>query len=217
MPQDQDLFGKTFDQQIDATGDNIEARDITPNRRVPAQIVFEPIGARVQVTAYDENNRVLFQRDDKKTEENAAPMKIMGEVVFEPMGTGVRVTARDEKHKVLWGYVGARETIKQTHCLVATYDTLQDLVAEELEKRGLLVPEATDPVVTARKAIDALQETILRLRGALEVKKASDATLERARAIARMTIDANRQLILEASTLKGMKSKTESEGVGDLR
>ena len=214
MPKDQALFGKTFDQQIHAAGGNIEARDITPNRRIPAELVFEPFGARVQVTAYDANNHVLFQRDDKKTEENAAPMHIKGEVVFEPMGTGVRVTARDEKHKVLWGYVGSKETIKQIHCLVATYDTLQDLVAEELEKCGLLVPDVRDPIDTAREAIDALQETVQRLRGGLDVKKVSDATLERARAIARMATDANRQLTLEASTLKGMKSKTE-ESAGD--
>jgi hypothetical protein len=218
MPKDQDLFGKTFDQQIHATGGNVDARDITPNRRIPAEIVFEPIGTRVQVTAYDSNNHVLFQRDDKKTEENVTPTHIRGEVVFEPMGTRVRVTARDDKHKVLWGYVSSKETLRKIHCLVATYDTLQDRVAEELEKCGLIVPEITDPIDTARKAIDALQETVQRLRAGLDVKKVSDATLDRARAIARMTTDANRQLTLEASTLKGMKSRTEpEEGAGDLQ
>lgn len=96
------------------------------------------MGARIQVTVYDTENRILFQRDDKKTEDNATARRIKGEVIFEPMGNGVRVTARDESHKVLWGYVGSKETVKQIHCLVATYDTLQDMIAEELEKRGLL-------------------------------------------------------------------------------
>jgi len=215
MTKDQDLFGKTFDQQLAATGENILARDIAPNRRIPAEIVFEPMGARIQVTAYDTENRVLFQRDDKKTEENATPRRIKGEVIFEPMGNGVRVTARDESHKVLWGYVGSKETVKQIHCLVATYDTLQDRIAEELEKRGLLVPETNDPRDAAKAAIASLEETIQWLRAGLEVKKTSDATLERARAIARMARDANRQLQLEGGTLKGMKSKTEPEGAGD--
>lgn len=209
------LFGKTFDQQLAATGGDIAARDITPNRRIPAEIVFERIGARVQVTAYDAANRVLFQRDDKKTEDNATPRRIKGEVVFEPMGDGVRVTARDDSHQVLWGYVGSKETVKQIHCLVATYDTLQDMIAEELERRGLLVPETTDPVDVARGALAALEETIQWLKAGLDVAKTSDATLERARVIGRMATDANRQLRLEGGTLKGMKSRSEPEGASD--
>lgn len=214
-PAEPDLFGKTFDQQLAATGDSILARDIAPNRRIPAEIVFEPMGARIQVTAYDAENRILFRRDDKKTEENATPRRIKGEVIFEPMGSGVRVTARDDSHKVLWGYVGSKETVKQIHCLVATYDTLQDMIAEELEKRGLLVSETTDPLDAAKAAIVSLEETIQWLKAGLEVKKTSDATLERARAIARMARDANRQLQLESGILKGMKSKTEPEDAGD--
>jgi len=215
MTKGQDLFGKTFDQQLAATGGNILARDIAPNRRIPAEIVFEPMGARIQVTAYDAENRILFQRDDKKTEENATPRRIKGEVIFETMGNGVRVTARDDSHKVLWGYVGSKETVKQIHCLVATYDTLQDMIAEELEKRGLLVPETTDPLDAAKAAIASLEETIQWLKAGLDVKKTSDATLERARAIGRMATDANLQLRLEGGTLKGMKPKTEPEGAGD--
>jgi hypothetical protein len=215
MSKEPDLFGKTFDQQLAATSGDIVARDIAPNRRIPAEIVFEPTGARIQVTAYDVHNRILFQRDDKKTEENATPRRIKGEVVFEPMGNGIRVTARDDSHKVLWGYVGSKETVKQIHCLVATYDTLQDIIAEDLEKRGLLVPETVDPLEAARGAIAALEETVQWLKAGLEVKKTSDATLERARAIGRMASDANRQLRLEGGTLKGMKSKTEPSLGGD--
>ncbi|MBM3758507.1 MAG: hypothetical protein FJW38_31610 [Acidobacteria bacterium] len=191
------------------------ARDIDPNRRIPAEIVFEPIGARIQVTAYDAENRILFQRDDKKTEENAAPRRIKGEVIFEPMGNGVRVTARNESHKLLWGYVASKETVKQVHCLVATYDTLQDMIAEELNRRGLLVPETTDPRDAAKAAIASLEETIAWLKRGLDVKKTSDATLERARAIAGMARDANLQLQREGGTLKGMKAKNEPEGAGD--
>lgn len=214
MTNDLNLFGRTFDQQLAATGANILARDIDPNRRIPAEIVFEPIGARIQVTAYDAENRILFQRDDKKTEENAAPRRIKGEVIFEPMGNGVRVTARNESHKLLWGYVASKETVKQVHCLVATYDTLQDMIAEELNRRGLLVPETTDPRDAAKAAIASLEETIAWLKRGLDVKKTSDATLERARAIAGMARDANLQLQREGGTLKGMKAKNEPEGAG---
>jgi len=168
MKQDQgDLFGKTFDQQLDATEGRIEGRDIAPNRRVP------------------------------------------GEIVFEPMGSGVRVTARDAEHRVLWGYVGSKETVRQIHCLVATYDTLQNLIADELQKRDLFVPESAEPMETASRALDSLETTIRWLRDSLDVKKISDATTERARVIAQIISDANRQISLEASALKGMKAKTE--------
>lgn len=210
MTKEQDLFGKTFDQQLEAAKGRIDSRDISPNRRIPAEIVFEPMGARVQVTAYDANNHVLFQRDDKKTEQNSTPRRVKGEVVFEPMGKGVRVTARDERHKVLWGYVGSAETVRQIHCLVATYDTLQGMIAEELERRGLLALEKVDPLDAAKGEIASLEATIQWLKAGLQVKKTSDATLERARAIARMASDANRQLRLEGGALKGMKQNTES-------
>jgi hypothetical protein len=166
-----DLFGKTFDQQLHIAGDAIADEDISPNRRIP------------------------------------------GEVVFEPMGNGVRVTARDDQHRVLWGYVGSKETVSQIHCLVATYDTLQGLIAEELEKRGLFTPdEHEDPVGQAQTAIDRLEATVKWLRASLDVKKVSDATLERAKAISRIASDADRQISLDATSLKGMKSRTESGG-----
>lgn len=171
MSKQQDLFGKTFDQQLAIGGEDVIKRDISPNRRISSELVFEPVGA------------------------------------------GIRVTARDEEHKVLWGYIGSKETNQQIHCLVATYDTLQALIAEELEKQGLMAPEAADPLIEAEKALRDLQESVQWLRDGLEVKRVSEATLERARIIARMANDANRQLMLEARTLKGMKSKAEPAGV----
>lgn len=167
MNHEQDLSGKTFDQQLDATGRRIEGRDIAPNRRIP------------------------------------------GEIVFEPMGSGVRVTARDAEHRVLWGYVGSKDNVRQIHCLVATYDTLQNLVREEL---ALLVPKSEDPIGAAQSALDSLENTVKWLRDGLKVKKLNDATLERARTITSMVSNADRQILLEASTLKGMKSKTEPSG-----
>jgi hypothetical protein len=167
MAQDEDLFEKTFDQQLQEAGNDIATRDISPNRRVP------------------------------------------GEIVFEPMGSGVRVTARDEQHRVLWGYVGAKETVRQIHCLVAIYDTLQDLLAEELKKRGLFSAESKKPMVAAADALDRLDATVKLLRNSLTVKTVTDATLERARTIAQIVSDANRQITLEAGTLAGVKSKSE--------
>jgi len=210
-----DLFGKTFDQQLAIIGEGNVAIDITPNRRVPAEIVFEPLGARIQVTAYDADNKVLFQGYAKRKEKNPTQRRIKGEVVFETMGNGVRVTARDENHRVLWGYVGSKVTLKQIHCQVATYDTLQEMIAEELEKRGLLVPETTDPLDAAKAAIASLEETIQCLKKGLTVNKATDATRERARVVARMARDANAQLWLEGRTLKVLKSKTEPEDAGN--
>ena len=122
------------------------------------------------------------------------------------------MTARDAEHRVLWGYVGSKETIRQIHCLVATYDTLQNLVGEELEKRHLFVPESEDPIRAAQRALDSLEKTVKWLRDGLEVKKVSDATLERARTIASIVSGVDRQILLEASILKGMKSKTEPGG-----
>ena len=167
MTKQKDLYGMTFDQQVHATGGGIEDHDIVPNRRIP------------------------------------------GEIVFEPMGSGVRVTARDADHRVLWGYVGSKETVSQIHCLVATYDTLQKLVGEELKKRGSFVSESEDPIGAAQRAIDSLEKTVKWLRDGLEVKKVSDATLERARTIARIASDADRQITLETTALKGMKSTTK--------
>lgn len=173
MTKDRDLFGKNFDQQLEVAGKDIARRDIAPNRRVP------------------------------------------GEIVFEPMGSGVRVTARDAEHRVLWGYVASKGTVRQIHCLVAVYDTLQELVAEELEKRGLFSAESEDPIVAAHSALGRLEKTAKWLRDSIEVKKVSDATLERARTIARIVSDADRQIALEAGTLKGMKPKSEESAAGD--
>jgi hypothetical protein len=167
MTQQQDLFGKTFDQQVEAANGQIQGQDISPNRRIP------------------------------------------GELVFEPMGPGVRVTARDAEHRVLWGYVGSRETARQVHCLVATYDTFQNLVAEELERRGLYSSEVTDPITRANEALAEMSATLAWLRDGLNVKKVSDATAERARTIARIVSDAHRQISLEAETLKGMKARAK--------
>jgi hypothetical protein len=164
---DRDLFGKTFDQQVQIGGNEVTNRDIAPNRRVAAEIVFEP------------------------------------------MGPGVRVTARDEHHRVLWGYVGCKETLKQIHCLVAVYSTLQDLLSEELQKRGLYCPEAKDPMAAAQAALDDIEETVKWLRESLDVQKVTEATLTRAKRIARIASDADKQLTLEAGYLKGMKPRTE--------
>lgn len=173
MTQDKGLFGESFDQQRRSAGSDIAKRDITPNRRVP------------------------------------------GEIVFEPIGSSVRVTARDSEHRVLWGYIGAKETVRQIHCLVAVYDTLQQMLAEELEKCDPVSPDSDNPLTAAQAALARLEGTTKWLKESLEVKKVSEATLQRARAIARIVADADRQIALEAETLKGMKSRSEQPAAGD--
>lgn len=169
MTTEPNLFGKTFDQQVQMAGDQIGYRDISPNRRITAHVVFEPLGPRI------------------------------------------RVTARDESHALLWGFVGCKEMLKEFHCPVAVYDTLKGLISEELEKRGSAVPDSEDPLVAAERAVNDLQKTVAWLKKSLQVIKVSTATVDRARAIAQIASDANRQINLEATSLTGMKSRTETE------
>jgi hypothetical protein len=60
MSKEPDLFGKTFDQQLQVAGDEIAERDISPNRRIPGEVVFEPVMNGVRVTARDSEHRVLW-------------------------------------------------------------------------------------------------------------------------------------------------------------
>jgi len=138
---------------------------------------------------------------------------VSAELVLEPLTTGVRVTARDAQHRVLGGYVGSKETVRQSHCLVAIYDTLQDLLAEELETGKFSQRERVDVMADAKTALDTREGAVQWRRESLEVKKVRGATAERASSIARIAHDANRQITLEAQTLKGMKSKSAA---GDI-
>jgi hypothetical protein len=161
------LFGKTFDQQCGLAGKRVTSCDIAPNRRIAAEIILEPLG------------------------------------------TNVRVTARDEEHRVLWGYIAGKETVRQVHCLVAVYESLQDILAVELAKLGDGCAETPDAMVRADKALKSMEQTIQWLRKSLRVRKVTDATLERARMVARIVMDANRQISLEGASLKGMKPREE--------
>lgn len=163
-----DLSEMTFDQQLQATNGHIEGFDISPNRRISSELILEP------------------------------------------MGTGVRITARDADHRILWGFVGSKDTLRQIHCPVATYETLQALLGEELEKRGLYSPPSEDTQAAAMRALDSLDKTIAWLRKSVITIKATPATHERNRTIARIVSDANQQIVQEANTLRGMKSKADS-------
>lgn len=165
--EDAGLFGKTFDQQLKSTGGKIDGHDISPNRR------------------------------------------IAGEIILEPLGSGVRVTARDSDHRVLWGFVASRETVTQVHCEIATYDTLQQLIADTLVMPELLPVIEGDQIIAAGHAVGSLEKLTQQLLASLAVIKVTQATHERARAIARIVRDAERQISIEVGVMKGMKSKTE--------
>jgi hypothetical protein len=156
----------SYDQQLELHGDDIVDQYISPNRRIPAEIVLEP------------------------------------------SGNGVRVTARDSEHRVLWGFVGAKETANQIHCLVAVYETLHQLIAEHLETMNLALSTNKVDMQSAKDAIARLNDTVKWLAASLEVKNVTDATEERARIINRIVSDADRQIRLEAASLKGMKPRT---------
>jgi hypothetical protein len=153
-----DLFGKTFDQQVDAAGDQIVHQNISPNRRISTEVVFEPLVA------------------------------------------GVRVTARDSKHRVLWGFIGSQGMLGQTHCPVAVYEELQSLLTEELQKQDLpTIAEDGNAIENAKAALASLESTVLALKKSIEVKKVTEATVLRAKRIAQVANDANRQIALETN------------------
>jgi hypothetical protein len=52
------------------------------------------------------------------------------------------------------------ETVRQIHCVVAVYDTLPDMLAEELAKRGLTRGEPGDTTATARVALARFDDTL---------------------------------------------------------
>ncbi|MBZ5589979.1 MAG: hypothetical protein LAO05_15595 [Acidobacteriia bacterium] len=60
MPKERELSGKSYDQQLEMVGDYIVNVDIAPNRRVPGELVFEPMGNGVRVSARDESHRTLW-------------------------------------------------------------------------------------------------------------------------------------------------------------
>ena len=60
MAKNGELFGKTYDQQLDIVGADITKVDIAPNRRVAGEIVLEPMGNGVRVTARDGSHKVLW-------------------------------------------------------------------------------------------------------------------------------------------------------------
>ncbi len=161
MKETHNIPSRTFEQQLDLLGESILTNDISPNKRIP------------------------------------------GEIIFEPLGAGVRVTARDNKHRLLWGYVASAQMLDQIHCLVAVYDTLQELVRNEIvETSPLASDNKEDPIVVANATLSRIEDTIAKLRESLRVKKVSDATRQRARVIARVLSDADRSISLATADLR---------------
>jgi hypothetical protein len=64
MASEEQLIGKTLDQQIEVSGTNVSDADIEPNRRIAAWVAFEPMlhggTGGVRVTARDGEHRVLW-------------------------------------------------------------------------------------------------------------------------------------------------------------
>jgi hypothetical protein len=134
---------------------------------------------------------------------------ISGSIVLEPLGSGIRVTARDLDHRVLWGFIASTETVteSQTHCAVATYDTLKRLIADALGRPGLISTPTGDPLVIAEEAIQSLEKYANHLRASIAVKLVTEATHERARNIARIVRDAERHISIEMGAMKGPSAK----------
>lgn len=60
MQKQPDLFGKTFDQQVKATGGKVQGKDIRPNLLIQSELVFEPVSNGIRVTARDRSHRMLW-------------------------------------------------------------------------------------------------------------------------------------------------------------
>lgn len=60
MANQEDLFGKTYDQQMQATRNQADGDQLLPNRRVGGETVFEPLLNGIRVTARDSQHRVLW-------------------------------------------------------------------------------------------------------------------------------------------------------------
>ena len=60
MGKQSDLFGKTFDQQLEATGGKLSGKDIRPNVQIRSELVLEPVSNGIRVTARDKNHRILW-------------------------------------------------------------------------------------------------------------------------------------------------------------
>jgi hypothetical protein len=60
VAKSEELLGRTYDQQLEIVGEDITKVDIAPNRRVAGEIVFEPMGTGVRVTARDGSHKVLW-------------------------------------------------------------------------------------------------------------------------------------------------------------
>ena len=153
MKKQGDLFGKTFDQQLEVLGDIGPDADISPNRRFLAEVVLEPLGPRI------------------------------------------RVTARDQCHKMLWGFVACKGMLDQHPCPVTIYDTLRDLVGEELET-WTTGPRTRGSSRGGESSHPQLEDTVKWLKKSLDVVKITDATKERAATIAQIAADADRQITL---------------------
>ena len=60
MADTPNLFDKTYDQQVEIAGENIRTANIRPNRRIPAEVVLEPVLSGIRVTARDEHHHMLW-------------------------------------------------------------------------------------------------------------------------------------------------------------
>ena len=60
MAKQSELFGKTFDQQVEATGGNLSGKDLRPNILIRTELVFEPVSNGLRVTSRDESHHTLW-------------------------------------------------------------------------------------------------------------------------------------------------------------
>lgn len=142
-------------------------------------------------------DQMVEDNNDKVPADIRPNKRILGEVIFEPLASGIRISGRGEKHELLWGMVCTKLMLDQPHASIAIYEELRKRVRDALAEENFAVPETTNTVESALKAIDRLEALLAAARKKITVKKVSAQTKSRATAIYNALHDAYQLLSLE--------------------
>ena len=125
---------------------------------------------------------------------------IVGKIAFEPMLGGVRISARDNSNRTLWGFVASKKMIGQHHCPVGIHVTLKELIREELKNHNLSYTN-DNQIESAIQEIKTLNSKLEKSLQSLDIKKPSEATFKKAKAIYKAVHDANILIDIETDNL----------------
>ena len=131
----------------------------------------------------------------------------VAEVVFEPVHKGKRVSFRTADHRVLCAFICSEGSLTNLNATVALYSSMKELMNVEIN--GVQPQEETSKD-EAEKSLKELEKMVAWLRKSLKVINETQATRQRAFAVARLAEDARILITNEASSFKGMKAFEQS-------